>query len=214
MRHPGYLRSLFGIVALCSLLAGRGAAAEDAPLIPPDEFVYCTVCHGVQMKGNPIIEAPRLSGMQRWYLERQLRAFRSGWRGVHEDDLAGIEMRPMAAMLGDEQIAAAAGYVNEVTSEPPPVTISGDAARGKALFSSCAACHGGNAEGVKAVGGPALTGLNDWYLVTQLENFRSGVRGGHPKDIYGQQMRAAAAALRDDAAIRDVVSYINTLQRK
>ncbi|MGH8167912.1 MAG: c-type cytochrome, partial [Woeseiaceae bacterium] len=50
------------------------AAAADEPVIPPEEFVYCTVCHGVQMKGNPNIEAPRLSGMDEAYIERQLHA--------------------------------------------------------------------------------------------------------------------------------------------
>ena len=57
-----------------------------------------------------------------------------------------------------------------------------------------------------------MTGINDWYLVTQLRNFKDGVRGSHPADIYGMQMRASAGLLADDEAIDDVVSYINTLQ--
>ena len=190
------------------------AFADDAPVIPPDELVYCTVCHGVQMKGNPNIEAPRLSGMDVDYIERQLLAFKNGWRGMHESDTAGMEMRPMAAILEEREIAVAARYVNSVNSELPPTTIEGNAARGEALYTSCAACHGTRAEGVAALGGPALSGLNDWYLVTQLVNFRNGTRGSHPEDTYGAQMRAAASVLPDDAAIRDVVSYISTLQSR
>ena len=30
--------------------------------------------------------------------------------------------------------------------------------------------------------------MSDWYLVTQLKNFKQGVRGAHPKDMYGPQM--------------------------
>ena len=201
---------LLGLIGICCL--AFESHAEEEPLVPPDEFVYCTVCHGVQMKGNPDIEAPRLSGMDAAYIERQLHAFKNGWRGTHEKDIAGMEMRPMAAILGDAEITAAARYVNAVSSEPPPTTVEGDEERGKALYAGCVACHGGKAEGVEAVRGPALTGLNDWYLVTQLANFRDGIRGSHPGDTYGAQMRAATAVLPDESAVQDVVSYINSLQ--
>lgn len=60
---------------------------------------------------------------------------------------------------------------------------------------------------------PALQGQNDWYLVTQLKNFKAGYRGAHPEDSYGMQMRAMSAMLPDEQAIIDVVSYINTLGR-
>ena len=210
---PRHVLPCLLLVALC--MAGAASSfADDAPVIPPDEFVYCTVCHGAQMKGNRNIEAPRLSGMDAGYIERQLHAFKKGWRGTHENDTAGMEMRPMAAILGEREIAAAARYVNSVNSEWPPATIEGDAARGEALYAPCAACHGANAEGVAELGAPALRGLNDWYQVTQLANFRDGTRGSHPGDTYGAQMRAAASVLPDDAAVQDVVSYITTLQRR
>jgi cytochrome c oxidase subunit 2 len=206
--------ALLCLFATCCLAFASPGRAEDEPLIPPEEFVYCTVCHGVQMKGNPDIEAPRLSGMDADYVERQLRSFKKGWRGTHENDIAGMEMRPMAAILTDKEIAAAARYVNTVSSEPPPATVEGDADRGKLLYASCVACHGNNAEGVEALRGPSLTGLNDWYLATQLSNFWTGTRGSHPDDTYGAQMRAAAVLLPDESSIQDVVSYINNLQSR
>lgn len=208
-------RRMFLVLAVAYIASfTTGARAADEPVIPPDEFVYCTVCHGVQMKGNPNIQAPRLSGMDKTYIERQLRAFKTGWRGTHENDLVGMEMRPMAAILSDAQITAAARYVNAVSSEPPPLTIDGDAGRGETHYASCAACHGAGGEGVPAVGGPPLTGLNDWYLARQLSNFKDGTRGSSPGDAYGAQMRAATATLMDDVAIRDVVTYINSLQSR
>ena len=185
--------------------------AEDELPIPADEFVYCTVCHGVQLMGNSIIEAPRLSGMESWYVESQLRAFKKGWRGKHERDVVGMEMQPMAAALTEEQIKEVSAFVAATRSDHPPETINGDADKGKAHYSTCAACHGVNGEGNIALGSPALTGQNDWYLVRQLKYFRDGTRGGQPGDTYGMQMRASAGLLSDDEAILDVVKYISTL---
>ena len=54
--------------------------------------------------------------------------------------------------------------------------------------------------------------MSDWYLVTQLNNFKHGVRGTHGKDIYGPQMASIAAMLTNDQATTDLVAYINTLR--
>ncbi len=59
---------------------------------------------------------------------------------------------------------------------------------------------------------PKLKGMSDWYMVTQLKNFRHGIRGSHPQDPYGAQMALLAGALNDDQAISDVVAYIGTLR--
>ena len=197
-------------LGLFGSVGATGAENESLP-VPADEFVYCTVCHGVQLIGNFIIEAPRLSEMESWYVERQLRAFKNGWRGTHDSDANGLEMRPMAATLSDEQIAEVAVYVNATRSELPPQTMVGDAENGEALYHSCAACHGAGAEGNLSLGAPALRGLNDWYLVRQMNNYRNGTRGGVSTDTYGVQMAAASALLEDDAAVRDVVNYITNL---
>ena len=200
---------MFTVVAMLALTSL--VRAEDELPIPADEFVYCTVCHGVQMMGNSIINAPRLSGMESWYVENQLRAFKKGWRGKHERDVVGMEMQPMAAALTDEQIKEVSAFVAATRSDHPVETIDGDVDKGKAHYSTCAACHGVNGEGNIALGSPALTGQNDWYLVRQLKYFRDGTRGGQPGDTYGMQMRASAGLLSDDEAILDVVKYISTL---
>jgi cytochrome c oxidase subunit 2 len=203
-------RMMLTAVAMLAL-ASQVRAADELP-IPADEFVYCTVCHGVQLMGNSVIKAPRLSGMESWYVENQLRAFKKGWRGTHESDLDGMEMQPMAAALTDEQIKEVSAFVTATRSDAPPVTINGDAEKGRAHYSTCAACHGVRGEGNIALSSPAMSGLNEWYLVTQIRNFRDGTRGSHAGDTYGMQMRASARLLSDDETIRDVVSYISTLQ--
>jgi cytochrome c oxidase subunit 2 len=205
--------SMFRSIGVFFCLIGPALVfASDAPVVPPQKFVYCTVCHGADLKGNRNIQAPRLSGMEAWYVARQLEAFSKGWRGTHDSDLPGIEMRPMAEALSATEILEATRYVGAVRSPKPQPTAPGDVARGTALFQTCAACHGSQAEGQQPLGSPALTTQNDWYLVTQLKNYKSGIRGHSTEDSYGQQMRAAAQLLQDDQAILDVVAYISTLQ--
>ncbi len=172
---------------------------------------YCTTCHGSDGRGNEGVQAPRLAGMEDWYLVRQLENFRAGIRGTHPRDIEGIAMQPMAVKLTDESIADIVDWVGSWTYIPAEVTIEGDVARGQQLFAACAACHGASAEGNEALGAPALVGQNDWYMVTQLRNFIAGYRGHHPDDTYGQQMRTMVNTLGDDAGILNVVSYINSL---
>ena len=64
----------------------------------------------------------------------------------------------------------------------------------------------------QATNAPRLAGMSDWYMVTQLKNFKQGIRGAHPKDMYGPQMASMAAILADDQAIEDLVAYINTFK--
>ena len=64
---------------------------------------------------------------------------------------------------------------------------------------------------VRTMNVPALRGMSDWYLTRQLKNFKDGVRGAHPLDLYGSQMAMMAATLGDDRAIDDVVAYLSTL---
>jgi cytochrome c oxidase subunit 2 len=190
-----------------------GIAVTSATLADDVDLSYCTVCHGANGNGNPAIRAPKIAGMEAWYLRRQLQSFRAGLRGAHPDDAAGSEMRPMAAHLRDDAaIEKAVVYVASFVPRMPPVTISGDAVRGKGLYESCAACHGASGEGNAALNAPALAGGTDWYLVTQLNNYAKGLRGTHESDTFGAQMRGVAAALPDEQATNDVVAYLNTLR--
>jgi cytochrome c553 len=172
---------------------------------------YCTTCHGVEGLGNIAIEAPRLAGMEAWYLKRQLENFRAGIRGKHGEDLQGNAMRPMAAKLSDESITDIVDWIGDWEYVPAKATIEGNVRQGRTAFQACAACHGANAQGNEALGAPALAGQNDWYLLTQLRNFRAGFRGSHQEDTFGSQMITMSKTLRDDQAVINVVSYINTL---
>jgi cytochrome c oxidase subunit 2 len=54
--------------------------------------------------------------------------------------------------------------------------------------------------------------MSDWYMVTQLNNFKHGIRGSDRRDSYGPQMAALAAMLDDERITANVVAYINTLK--
>ena len=62
------------------------------------------------------------------------------------------------------------------------------------------------------MGGPKLAGMDDWYLVRQINNYNKGLRGYDPKDTWGNQMRPMAATLATDAQVNNVVAYINSLR--
>lgn len=79
-------------------------------------------------------------------------------------------------------------------------------------YRSCAACHGARGMGNKALQAPALVNLEQDYLRRQLNHFRSGIRGRHPKDQWGQQMSAQASLLKDETAVQTVVMQIDTFE--
>ena len=195
--------------ALCSMASL--AAEGDVGVAAAMDDRYCTTCHGAEGIGNIAIEAPRLAGMEAWYLKRQLENFRAGIRGTHGEDIQGIAMRPMAAKLSDESIADIVDWVGDWEYVAAEATVEGNVRQGRTAFQACAACHGANAQGNEALGAPALAGQNDWYLLTQLRNFRAGFRGSHQEDTFGSQMVTMSKTLTDDQAVIDVVSYINTL---
>ena len=159
------------------------------------------------------MNAPSLAGQEAWYLSRQMEAFKSGIRGTAGGDSFGAQMRPMAMVVSDpvalENLVA---YIQTFPAGDSPPTVQGDIAAGQTAYLVCAACHGQKAEGNEAMAGPRLAGQNDWYLVRQLQNYRNGLRGYNPKDIFGNQMKPMAMTLSSDQAINDVVAYINTLQ--
>ena len=90
----------------------------------------------------------------------------------------------------------------------------GDPKKGKQLYQVCIACHGANGQGNQALNAPNLVGLQDWYLIRQLKYFKEGIRGTHPKDTFGAQMRPIAMTLSNDKAITDVTAYITSLKSK
>lgn len=214
-------RFAFGMCASLALTvsavaddSGTGTYAASAAAPSQPDYVFCTVCHGANGNGNVAINAPKIAGIEPWYLKQQLANFRAGVRGTKPTDEPGMEMQPIGVQLDDAAIEAVAAYVAKFDAVTPPVTVHGDVKRGRTLYATCVGCHGAKAEGSSALKAPALAGQTDWYLARQLERFRNGERGFASEDTPGVTMRAAAAALPDATAVNDLVAYINTLSRE
>lgn len=207
-------RTIFAAAtAVFALLLTTAAGAEDVAR-GEDLFALCATCHGVDGAGDPTRSAPALAGLERWYLEAQLQKFRSGARAYQAGDTSGLQMRPMARTLPtDVDVANVAAYVATLPAVLPPATLEGDAARGSQLYAPCTACHGVDGKGNEALKAPALVNQADWYVVAQLQKFRSGMRGTHPSDVPGMQMRPMSLTLPDEQALRDVAAYILTLRK-
>ena len=185
-----------------------GAAAAGQAL-----YAVCASCHGAQGEGNPAVNAPKLSGQEDWYLRRQLKNFKSGARGTNEKDVNGKVMIGMAATLADDAaINNVVAYIKTLPDNPAPATVKGNAKDGQDPYVTCGACHGADGRGIQATNAPRLKGMSDWYMVTQLKNFKQGARGTHPKDLYGPQMNFMAAILTSDRETDDLVSYIDTFR--
>ncbi len=91
------------------------------------------------------------------------------------------------------------------------VAYAADAEAGKMAYAVCAACHGASGEGNVALNSPKIAGQEPWYLRRQLELFRSGARGTAAGDIYGMQMRPMAMSIVDEAAMENLIAYVQTL---
>ena len=173
----------------------------------------CAQCHGVNGEGQKSIEAPSIAGLPEWYVNAQLKKFMIGARGLHPKDIAGTRMRPMAKTLTPEgDLDSVAKYTaNLKVRSSPSTVVGGRPLKGEAVFATCSACHGADANGNQALNAPRLRGQNDWYMFTQLKNFKGGVRGGNAEiDPTGASMRAISLTL-DEQAMKDVIAYISLM---
>jgi cytochrome c oxidase subunit 2 len=192
------------------------AAVEDAAVADDDSgktlYAPCAACHGADGEGNMALNAPGIAGQSESYLRRQLWEFKNGQRGNHEGDIAGAQMRPMAAMLADRQaIADVSAYIASLPATVPPATVAGDSDNGQKLYiGKCGACHGGDAWGNEALFTPRLTMLGDAYILRQVANFQEGMRGVDEQTEYGKQMAVMAKTVTA-GELNDIAAFVNEL---
>ena len=206
------------LVALSFAVALAGCGGMNRPGMARGAELYdtCVPCHGKGGAGNQALAAPAIAGLPRWYVEAQLGKFRSGMRGAHPADEEGHRMRPMARSLNLEgDVASVAEYVASLPAVPAPATLQGgNAAAGAERYTTvCVVCHGADGTGMEAMGSPTLVHQADWYMLRQLEKFKSGMRGADTSDVQGQQMATMSATLENHQAMLDVIAYILTLRK-
>ncbi len=161
--------------------------------------------------------APAIAGLPSWYIEIQLKNFKSGIRGLHQDDRGGLRMYPMSLWLRSEaDQKAVAGYIATMAPVETPRELDhvGDAAKGQGYFAVCGACHAADGTGNQGMGAPPLVGMSDWYLYSSIQKYKSGIRGSAEGDIYGPAMIGMVATLPSDDAVRDVIAHIQSLEKK
>lgn len=203
--------------AILSAFVAVGCAADAEVAGVRGEHLFnnnCTVCHGYDAGGKADIAAPSIAGLDDWYVKAQLKKFQPGIRGAHPEDMPGMRMRPMSrTLISDAEIDAIADYLRYLRPVKGDLTLTGgNLDNGKALYMACMGCHGPEGAGMKELNAPPIRQMDDWYLLTQLYNFKHGLRGADPRDITGAQMVPFAQALADEQAMKDVVAYIKTFE--
>ncbi|ETW98039.1 MAG: hypothetical protein ETSY1_20370 [Candidatus Entotheonella factor] len=213
MRMKSMVLPMMCLIAMLLTVMSRPAQAQDLAA-GEASFQICKTCHGQKGEGQLALNAPSLAGQFDWYLERQLKNFKEGIRGADGKDIYGSQMRPMSLTLADDAaVKNVVAYIKTLPSAKVKTTLGGDAAKGKALYVVCATCHGQNGEGMLPLNSPRLNNQHDWYLLRQIKNFKEGIRGKHPKDIFGAQMVPMAMTLADEEAMKHVIAYINSLDK-
>lgn len=86
-----------------------------------------------------------------------------------------------------------------------------DISAGETLWKFCAFCHSTDGFGGVRMDAPKVAGDPAWYTERQLRLFRAKIRGAHPEDQPGLQMFVYSYPLVDDAAIRNMAAFIESL---
>ena len=116
---------------------------------------------------------------------------------------------------------AVAAFIETLPQKKSIKRVKGDLDKGKFYYDNiCASCHGDKFQGNPdpTILAPSHKPLDDWYMIEQLEKFKSGIRGTHPKDVSGAKMlpiiqsllpqMAEASDSSLDQAMKDVVAFI------
>jgi cytochrome c553 len=177
--------------------------------------INCVSCHGKQGQGIDSIKAPQIAGQEKWYLRQQLVNFRSDIRGGSTEDIPGMTMKNIAKTVikTDKEMDLLVDYVAALKPSKLKPHAFGDIEKGKQKYKMlCFTCHGHGGEGNIQFKAPSLKGLNDWYIVAQLKNFKHGLRGKDDRDIAGKMMAPMTLALSEED-MKNLAVYILTLNK-
>lgn len=149
----------------------------------------CASCHGRNAKGNHVIGAPDLTDSASLYGHSAAdiqESIAQGRRGA----------MPPWASLGYGKIKNLAHYVSSLSGGSHD---GASAAVGKNYFATCAACHGADARGNKALGAPDLTDSASLYgssieqLMESITDGRQGVMPGWKDRLSDVEIRLISA---------------------
>lgn len=191
------------------------AAAVRSPAADAGAVIFqnvCSACHGARGEGKEEVRAPSIANLPAWYTTAQISNFHAGRRGAH--DPQGALMMAIAKTLKPEQVQEVTRYVESLPLVVPAKLAieGGNPQEGMQLFyERCMECHRFNASGEMTFGSPPLVGRQGWYLMDQLKKFKLLHRGTAKGDVNGAKMVQMVNFIESEQAMKDVVSYILTL---
>ena len=170
------------------------ALAKDAQAMAIGERLYinnCAQCHGSDAKGSkgfPNLTLPVASRLATDSFDAVKATITNGRQGA---------MPPMAAAVGSpEDVKNVANYVLSLSGSPHNELA---AQLGKPKFGACAACHGPDCKGMKALGAPNLTDkvwLHGWgeeAIVAMVNNGKTNVMPPQASRMTADQIHVLAA---------------------
>ncbi|HMN65382.1 MAG TPA: c-type cytochrome [Burkholderiaceae bacterium] len=193
------------------LLVAAAPAFGDADRAKELAATVCAGCHGPD--GNsPAPTFPKLAGVQREYLAKQLNDYFVGAR-KHYTMVRKREaemMAPIVSTLQRDEVGPLAAWYAAQKPAPGVVEDTKLAEAGRRIYldgnpdsgiAACVGCHGENGVGHPRY--PRLAGQYQAYTIEQLNQFRSGARSND----RGRVMRLLAARMTDEE-IKAVAEYI------
>lgn len=86
-------------------------------------YERCMECHRYNASGEMTFGSPPLVGRQAWYLEAQLRKFKTGKRGTVKSDVNGAKMVQMTTLFieDDQMLRDVVAFI--MTLNPEPLTL-------------------------------------------------------------------------------------------
>jgi cytochrome c oxidase cbb3-type subunit 3 len=170
------------------------ALAKDAQAMAIGERLYinnCAQCHGSDAKGSkgfPNLTLPVAARLATDSFDAVKATIANGRQGA---------MPPMAAAVGSsEDVKNLANYVLSLSGSPHNELA---AQLGKPKFGACAACHGPDGKGNKALGAPNLTDkvwLHGWgedAVVAMINNGKTNVMPPQASRMTADQIHVLAA---------------------
>ncbi len=176
-------------------------------------FAVCTACHGADRRRQPGAERAETrgaAGLVPRAPAAELQA-RHSRRSPGRCDCQPDGRDGRAARRRDHRQRRRLHRRRCPTAARPPRSRA-TRSRGASRYTTCAYCHGDSAKGSWATNAPRLSGMSDWYMARQLQQFKQGHRGRHPQDFHGRpDGRAEQDRGRTARRPNDLLAYINTL---
>ena len=193
---------------LCAAAAAALSFSAQAQSVKPDLAKggatfgqVCVACHAAD--GNSTTPAnPKLAQQHPEYLVKQLQDYKSGKRDNaimkgFASALSDADMRNIAYWLADQKAKGGAATDKDLVRLGERIYRGGIADR---QIAACAGCHSPNGAGIPSQY-PRLSGQHADYTVSQLTQFRDGIRKN------SLQMNQVAAKL-NDREIKALADYI------